>query len=653
MFSSSPLNHPGLAGAPGSLTVGTADTPRRRLVSSALLALLLLLTLGALPAFAGDLRVQSYVQGAGTITYSFGAASCNMTGNLDERVTQYCGQRVNGGAGSMSGRIWATPAASPPNNWQFVRWENCPNPSGNSCYMEAPFLSAGTFAPKAIFDDTRAPTITLGSTSYPGGRSVTVPFSVDEPTGAVDCQLDGGGWTGCQSGGTTHYGGLSEGGHTLRVRAADKSGQQGYSEVRSFTIVDTQITGTPDDPTGSPTGTFTFTSVAGSSFECRLDDGSWADCSSPSTVTVPTDGAHTFRVKAVNGAVEDPDPAEYSWRVDTTAPETALDPDVGPAEDAKVESATAEFAFSSEAGATFACRFDSGDWASCTSPYDINGLTGGRHTFEVRASDSVGNTDAIPARRSWVAVVDQDGDGSLSDADCNDADPSIHPGAVDTPEDGIDENCDGVDGVNLDHDGDGNPRPADCNDNDPSIHVGAIDEPENGVDENCDGKDAVDLDRDHDGYNRPQDCNDADPAINPGAVEVPGNAVDEDCTGGPAPYSSVGADVRVAWRVSAARTQLLKLQALRLPAGSKLTVQCHGKRRVCPFRAKRLTVRRARAARGIAGRLRGRWLTPGTRITVRITKPGTRGMTVRFVIRRGKAPTRSDRCVPATASDRC
>jgi len=35
----------------------------------------------------------------------------------------------------------------------------------------------------------------------------------------------------------------------------------------------------------------------------------------------------------------------------------------------------------------------------------------------------------------------------MTDPDCDDDDPSIHPGADDEEGDGIDQNCDGVDGV--------------------------------------------------------------------------------------------------------------------------------------------------------------------------------------------------------------
>jgi hypothetical protein len=65
-----------------------------------------------------------------------------------------------------------------------------------------------------------------------------------------------------------------------------------------------------------------------------------------------------------------------------------------------------EFAFSaSEAGSTFECRLDAGEWHACSSPEPVSGMTDGKHTFAVRAIDRARNTDPTPAERSFAVEL--------------------------------------------------------------------------------------------------------------------------------------------------------------------------------------------------------------------------------------------------------
>ncbi len=84
------------------------------------------------------------------------------------------------------------------------------------------------------------------------------------------------------------------------------------------------------------------------------------------------------------------------------------------------------------------------------------------------------------------ATNDADGDGYSSFAgDCDDADPTVHVGAVDAWYDGVDSDCDGHD--DYDADGDGSPVPDDCDDADAEAYPGAIEARGDTRDADCDG----------------------------------------------------------------------------------------------------------------------------------------------------------------------
>jgi hypothetical protein len=72
-------------------------------------------------------------------------------------------------------------------------------------------------------------------------------------------------------------------------------------------------------PSGSVTdtsATFSFSASEPSTFQCRLDGGAFAPCTSPTSYTNLTTTSHTFQVAATDGSSNvDASPAERSWTV--------------------------------------------------------------------------------------------------------------------------------------------------------------------------------------------------------------------------------------------------------------------------------------------------------------------------------------------------
>jgi large repetitive protein len=143
---------------------------------------------------------------------------------------------------------------------------------------------------------------------------------------------------------------------------------------------------------------FEFTSTQdGSSFRCKLDSGAWSACTSGQSYGGLAEGSHVFRVRATNAFGEaDPTPAQYSWTVDLTPPDTTIT-----SSSTTSTSATFEFA-SSEVGPRFRCRLDASAYTTCTSPKTYDGLAAGKHVFRVYAVDRAGNRDGSPATFGWT-----------------------------------------------------------------------------------------------------------------------------------------------------------------------------------------------------------------------------------------------------------
>lgn len=178
----------------------------------------------------------------------------------------------------------------------------------------------------------------------------------------------------------------------------------------------TTIEGGPTGTVASDEATFTYAATPSAgvgSYECRLTPGgetpaTFTSCPSTGrTYSDLADGNYTFEVRGVShGGNVDPTPESRSFTVDTTAPDTTIT--AGP--DGRTGSADVTFAYvGTPADDTdgFECRLvpDGGtaSFAACPEAgRDYTELDDGTYTFEVRAHDAVGNTDATPSSRTFT-----------------------------------------------------------------------------------------------------------------------------------------------------------------------------------------------------------------------------------------------------------
>jgi large repetitive protein len=246
-------------------------------------------------------------------------------------------------------------------------------------------------------------------TSHPDNltniTSATFGFDANEPAD-FKCKLDAGSFEDCIS--PKSYI-VDDGAHTFRVQATDASGNIGTETTFTWTVdtvaPSTTITGPkPSNPTNSTSATFTFAaSELGSTLQCKLDDDSFAPCSSPKSYADLTDGSHTFRVRATDGAGNTGPETTHTWRIDTVPPTATITK--GPNDRSGVKSATFEFSVFPSEPASFQCELDSGGFTGCSSPKTYNNLTDRVHTFKVRATDAAGNTGS-PDSYEWLVETD-------------------------------------------------------------------------------------------------------------------------------------------------------------------------------------------------------------------------------------------------------
>lgn len=230
--------------------------------------------------------------------------------------------------------------------------------------------------------------------------------SADEPAD-FQHRVNGGAFEDC-AGTTCTVAALSEGGHALEFRAIDRDDPAtpdptpvGRDVTIDVTPPQTVLTQGPSGAIADPTPSFGFSSEPGASFQCRVDGGAFAACASPHTVAALADGPHSFQVRARDQATNlDPTPASRGFTVDTTAPRTTITRAPKRKVKTRKRKKKARFEFSSDdPAALLECSLDGASFEACSSPFKRK-VKKGKHSFEVRGTDRLGNRGEADAH-TW------------------------------------------------------------------------------------------------------------------------------------------------------------------------------------------------------------------------------------------------------------
>ncbi len=270
-----------------------------------------------------------------------------------------------------------------------------------------------TQATRTVRVDTIDPTLSITSPTdgfFADDTTTATAFTAADTNGVTtSCKLDDGAFAACTS--PASQTGLSQGNHTVTVRATDPSGRSIEDDV-TFTVdtVDPAVAiSYPHDDDHeyvnnetNPDALYSATDVNIDQIVCKINDVEVDDNCSPSSFDISTlpDGQHTFRVEATDRAGNHFG-VESTFVVDTIDPTVAISSPVAGSFIAQ-KSISKAFTTDDTHPDSVDCRLDGGAYEPCTNPRTYGGLGEGAHTAFVRARDLAGNETV----RSVQFVID-------------------------------------------------------------------------------------------------------------------------------------------------------------------------------------------------------------------------------------------------------
>lgn len=255
--------------------------------------------------------------------------------------------------------------------------------------------------------DTTDPTVSITSPtegSATSSTAVTVTWTGSDNVGVTGFQyrIDDGDWSAASLDHSHTFSGLSQGPHTVDVRAID--GRSNIATASVTFIVDleapTLSTTAPaggalvNTPTVSWTGNDALSGI--DYYQVRVDSGSWSGHLHTLTYTFPNlaDGPHQAYIRAYDRAGNYMD-RSVNFILDTTPPALIID-DPSPGFVTKTTTVAVQWeAEDSIAGlAGFQYRIDGGPWSPLTTStsQEFADLSDGSHNVTIRSIDQLGNT---------------------------------------------------------------------------------------------------------------------------------------------------------------------------------------------------------------------------------------------------------------------
>ncbi|WP_119065885.1 Ig-like domain-containing protein [Rubrobacter indicoceani] len=431
------------------LSRGTSEGKTWKLAAMMTVALVLvavMMVLGGKPAFAAG-TVTVSVAGKGDATGP--GINCNESGGPDcsefyaDITTEECDDTVTP---PRCFTLREPPtvevtAGADRNGYTFAGWTGCDAVTGRTCEIMVSSSRGVTLS----LADVQQPVVTnltpgsgvqrgmiaLGANASDNSGAVSrVEFRVRGQLIATD--------TSAPYSASFNTSSVSDGSAEIRATAFDASGNSSLPATSTVVIDNTaptlSITGGPDGQTFGPGSTQTWTFSAADatsgiqSVQCSVVSAgsapSFGACSGGAgshSVTNRPEGSYTFTVKARdNGGLESTRSREFF--IDATPPQTTITS--GPADGERTNQTTLTWNFSSsETGSTFQCRIYP---AALTPPafsecsgsgtHTASGFSSGTYTFEVRATDTVGNTDITSAKRTITVDTVNPGVSSVTPA---------------------------------------------------------------------------------------------------------------------------------------------------------------------------------------------------------------------------------------------